>query len=372
VLWTEEELRAVSGFGVFNSIPNLSNGAARIDPVPGRLDFLSAEFKLVVPHDLRYNPVSNPNGARSTVYDHTINAYGLDRNTGFARRPLDNVGIQYGLGALNTGEISKEQFLDLNEKIGGLDIDANFIPERMVANRKAMQAAYKTGRLLHGSGLATIPILDYDRIYSDLAPGGDIHMKFQHFSTRERLIEANGHADNQVMWSGGAGPDARRTAIEQAALAAIDEWVANIKNDATADPLAQKVVRNKPVDLVDGCWTKDVPPAFIAEPQFFGGVDPSDTFVCNDLYPAFPFPRLVAGGPLANNIIKCQLKPVDFSDYEVMFTPAEQMRLLRIFPNGVCDWTQPGVEQQGLVGTWLTFTGIGKYKRDEPADPERD
>ena len=54
----------------------------------------------------RYDPVKNPRGVRCDVYDHTINAYGADPATGFARRPLDNVGVQYGLGVLKSGVIT--------------------------------------------------------------------------------------------------------------------------------------------------------------------------------------------------------------------------------------------------------------------------
>ena len=32
--------------------------------------------------------------------------FGFDQATGFARRALDNVGVQYGLGAFNAGKIS--------------------------------------------------------------------------------------------------------------------------------------------------------------------------------------------------------------------------------------------------------------------------
>lgn len=368
--WTEEELRAVSGFGVFNSIPNLSNGAARIDPVPDRADGrLSAEFSPVVPDALRYDPFTNPEGARATVYDHTINAYGRDRKTGFARRPLDNVGIQYGLAALNAGEISKAQFLDLNEKIGGFDIDANFVPGRMVADRKAMRAAYETGRLLNGGGgLASMPILDFDLLYTDLVPGGDIHMKFQHFTTRERLRKANGHVDNHVMWSGGNGPRLGFVAFQ--ALAQIDRWVAAIEADTSNDPRAEKVVRNKPADLVDGCWVgSGASLDFIPETQFFGG---PGTSVCNDEYPAFPSPRMVAGSLLANDIIKCRLKRPKRSDYAVSFTRDEWKRLRKIFRRGVCDWSRPGVEQSDLAGTWITFTDVGKYERDRGTDGDKD
>lgn len=369
--WTEEELRAVSGFGVFNSIPNLSNGAARIDPVPDRIDGrLSAEFNGIVPTDVRYDPFSNPEGARATVYDHTVNAYGRDKETGFARRPLDNVGIQYGLAALNAGEITKEQFLDLNGKIGGFDNDANFVDHRMVADRKATTAAYETGRMLNGGGgLAAMPILDFDLIYSDLAPGGDIHMKFQHFSTRERLRKANGHIDNHVMWSGGNGQ--RAGFVARQALAQMDRWVGAIVADTSDDSPADKVVDNRPADLLDGCWTGGggVDPDFVPEPQFLGG---PGTSVCNDEYPGFPSPRMVAGGPLENDVIKCRLKRVDRDDYTIGWTKGEWAQLRETFPDGVCDWSRPGVRQTGLAGTWITFTDIGKYKRDHGPDADRD
>ena len=64
---------------------------------------------------------------------------------------------------------------------------------------------------------------------------------------------------------------------------------------------------------------------------------------------------MVAGGPLANHIVKCQLKPIDFSDYAVRFNSSERQRLRRIFPDGVCDWDQPGVGQRPLQGLWLSF-----------------
>ena len=61
---------------------------------PGSTD---AEFDAAVPAAPRYDPRHQPDGARCDVYDHTVNVYGRDPANGFARRPLDNVGIQYGL-----------------------------------------------------------------------------------------------------------------------------------------------------------------------------------------------------------------------------------------------------------------------------------
>jgi hypothetical protein len=39
----------------------------------------------------------------------------------------------------------------------------------------------------------------------------------------------------------------------------------------------------------------------------------------------------------------------------VTFTADEMARLKKVFPGGVCDWSKPGVEQQPLAGTWLSF-----------------
>jgi hypothetical protein len=78
------------------------------------------------------------------------------------------------------------------------------------------------------------------------------------------------------------------------------------------------------------------------------------TSTCNTLFPSFAFPRYVAGGPLAANNIKCQLKPVDPADYAVTFTAAEMAQLQAIFPSGVCDWSKPGINRTNVV-PWASF-----------------
>ena len=359
VSWTIEAQLAVTGFGILGHLRVLSAEAARIDPLPNRPERSSAEFSSVVPVWMRYHPVRNPSGARATIYDHTVAAYGRQDGTGFARRPLDNVGIQYGLQALNAGEISTAQFLDLNARIGGFDMDANIVDRRTVADLDATRRAYESGQLLSGSGgLASVPILDIDTNYADLDVNGDLHMRFHRFSTRERLRLANGRYDNHVMWSGaGSGisdssDSSRLPRVLRQGLALMDEWLTRIQADASDADAADKVVRNKPEALTDGCWTPGADPVFIAEPQAFGGVGTSS---CNDWYPAFSSPRMVAGGPLANDIVKCQLKPIKFSDYTASFTASQRQQLRQIFPDGVCDWERPGVEQRPLRGLWLSF-----------------
>jgi hypothetical protein len=136
----------------------------------------------------------------------------------------------------------------------------------------------------------------------------------------------------------------------------MDLWLANIEADKSSANQAVKVVRNKPADLTDGCYS-DM--NFMAERQFHGR---SGSSQCNTLYQSESYPLEVAGGPLANNILKCQLRAIDFSEYKAPFTPDEKQRLAGIFPGGVCDWAQPGVEQRPLAGTWVRYSGSGTYQ----------
>src|SRR5712671_5694065 len=343
--WTDEQKRQVTGFLQYATAPNIEIGAHRIDPKPATTSCAS------VPLALRYDPATNPMGVRCTVYDHTVNVYGKDPATGFARRPLDNVGIQYGLKLVNDGTIPAEQFVDLNEKIGGFDRDATIVPQRAVADLIAARAAYQTGRLTNGGGgLAEMPIIDF-RDYNDVLPGGDIHVRYHSFSMRQRLEKANGRSDNQVMWvnDNRFGLYSNANPLLQNAILKMDRWVTAIKADKRHIPQIDKVVQNKPADLQEGCYTKDPTPLFIAQHQVRG---PS---TCHDLYPSNSFPREVAGADIAADIIKCQTKPLKESDYAVAFTATQWARLQAVFPSGVCDWSKPGHEQQDPLGTWLVI-----------------
>ncbi len=353
-LFATAQQRAVAGFGEVGSIPNLSRGAARIDPVfdeAAAAEEQGGEVNVSALEAERYHPTQNPAGVRATVYDHTVNVYGIDAETGFAGRPLDNIGVQYGLGALNTRQITTEQFLDLNERIGGLDTDANHVPERHAANEHATRMALETGRVLNGGGgLATTPVIDY-RSYTDNRESGDIHMKVHQFSTRARLVAANGHADNHVMvvqgrWGFTPERPDLGTLFDQ-----MDRWLTRLAADTPGDDAAMRVVRARPTHLVDACWdNRDDRHVKIDGEQSYDGEG-----LCNDLYPAFPTARHVAGAPLANNVVKCALKPISSDDYAVNFTPDERARLERSFPDGVCDWSRHGMYAGDLRGTWLSF-----------------
>jgi Tannase-like family of unknown function (DUF6351) len=340
---SQDQQRLVSGFLKWESIENLAQAALRVDPL--------VYCPSVLPKSMRYDPVTNTTGARCDVYDHYADVFGRDPGTGLVRRPLDNVGVQYGLVALNEGAISKDQFLDMNEKIGGYDKDANFVAQRTAANAEGTRISYQTGRLTNGGGgMRDVPIIDY-RAYADDQPLGDLHMRFHSFSMRDRLKKANGDFANHIMvvedfrygYYSSASP------LLQQAINQMDRWIAAVQADTSSRSQHEKVVAAKPSDLQESCFTRDATPQQIVEEQTLTGGK------CNSIYPVSRFPRLVAGGPMSNDIIKCQLKPIDFSEYKVTFTADEQSRLQKIFPDGVCDWSKPGVEQQGLSGTWISF-----------------
>ena len=329
---------AVSGYKSVAAFLAAANQSGRTDPVPNRIDvpgYVSASWSPVVPVGLRYDPVSNPTGARPTVYDADKNMYGVESTTGFALRPFDNVGVQYGLAALNAGIITTTQFIDLNEAIGGYDHDANYVTGRTEGSPGAIQRGQQAGlQNSVSAGLVQIPIFDVSGIYND---DGGYHYQWFHFAMRERLLEAAGDTKNHVMWRGNPVP-------ATTAWSSFIEWVSAYTADKTPGSQRDKVVRHRPSSLVDGCWSS--PTAFIAENQTLSS---TPNTACNALFPGWTFPRHVAGGPLAANIMKCALKPIAASDYSVTFNTAELARLAAVFPSGVCDWSKPGQYQTQVV-----------------------
>jgi len=98
--------------------------------------------------------------------------FGTDPKTGFARNPFDNVGVQYGLKALNDGRITFDQFIDINTRIGGHDSDGKTVAQRTVGDPEAIRRAYETGRMnAFTGGVGSIPVIDI-RTYNDGDPLG--------------------------------------------------------------------------------------------------------------------------------------------------------------------------------------------------------
>jgi hypothetical protein len=163
---------------------------------------------------------------------------------------------------------------------------------------------------------------------------------------RERLRKANGRVDNQVLWVYPNGVIGLGTRVSELAVETMTKWLDTLKKDPSPSTPAEKVRRAKPTAAVDGCW--DAAGTRIDEPATFNGPG-----LCNQLYPNHKNPRLVAGAPLTDDILKCQLKPIDARDYKVTFSNDETTRLRSIFAGGVCDYSKPGVQQVPIAGTYL-------------------
>ena len=329
-MWTDEQKAAVAGEANWQYC--MKNGTAYPLLRVNNCD------RMAVPADLVYDPRSNPKGARCTYQDNLVNVFGRDPKTGFARRPFDNVGIQYGLKAFNEGKITFEQFVDLNTRIGGHDIDGNVVASRTVADPDALRIAYQSGRVNDTSkGMAMVPMIDV-RPYTEGT--GDVHDTVNSHITRARLVAANGTSGNQVLHTYEPGTPIQR--VQAANLDEMEQWVANIARDnAPAKNQLERVIRNKPAGVTDACYTK-------------GGQTITDMQRCAQMFQVYSNPRLNAGLPMGATTLKCELKSIDRKDYAQPLTDAQLAALKGAFPSGVCDFTRKGVSVRA-PDTWLTY-----------------
>jgi len=343
---TNAQRSSISGLANPNGCLALGAGADVVDATEGC-------DENVVPVATIFDATTNPDGIRCTVWDSMVAVYGADPDTGFARRTLDNVGVQYGLEALDVGDIDVDEFLDLNEGIGGYDDNGALSSERSVADPAALRIAFETGRVNATAGAYTrIPTLDIRAYVDDEV---NVHLYGNTYKLRSRLDALHGDHGTHVMWraKGGASVNAMSTS----ALDTLAEWMDAIAVDDGDLPAAEKVVANRPADAVDACW--------IGGTRHDGAAEIGADNICEDTYPPHSFPANRAGKPFDSTALKCRLEPIDYGDYALPFTAAQKGRLEAIFPDGVCDWSKPGVEETDLAGTWQEFGP------DRPVVPRR-
>ena len=329
--WRTEQKTAVSGYSHWDYC---TNNKYRYAAVSADLNCDAA----TIPQSMRFDAVSNPTGVRCTYQDSMVNVFGRDPVTGFARSPFDNVGIQYGLGALNADQINFAQFLDLNTRVGGHDVNGGIVAERTVADPDALRLAYETGRINDTTqGLSMIPIIDM-RPYTE-GPGGNVHDTYSGAITRARLIANNGNADNHVSRVYARG--APTVEAQDANLVILDQWLAAIARDTAPGTQREKVVRNRPAGLTDSCFSAELE-------------ETTDAAACAAMFPVYGNPRSVAGASATSDQMKCALRPLDRADYTEPVTDAQFASLSGIFPQGVCDYSKKGVSQRPPE-TWRTF-----------------
>jgi hypothetical protein len=289
-----------------------------------------------------YNPVTNPGGVRCDVQDYQSAIWGFRPSDGFARTPYANVGVQYGLNALQSGAITAEQFVALNQGVGGVDIDLNFTAGRSQPDLVAQSIAHRTGQVTQGTQLANVPIIDLRGSHNLL----DIHTDYHSYVMRARLDAANGGHANQLIWTWdgstfGIGPP---PTVALKSFLTMDAWLSAMESDVRDVPLSQKVLDDKPSGAVDECFVG----ATLTET--------TDAATCATTFPHYADARLAAGSPWTDNAMQCALEPLDRASYNVTFTDDQWARLQSAFPDGVCDWSAAPVGFQPSV-PWLSFAG---------------
>lgn len=295
-----------------------------------------------------------------TYWDNLKRVYGTDEN-GLARRTYDNVGVQYGLAALQRIQITVAEFLKLNDFIGGWKPPADMAPERywlFPAGRSsladlsvwshhnmnakvtkdrpaarsegdiaAIAAAYRSGQVFIGD--QSMPIIDL-RHY--LEPELDMHDSLQSFSARLRMLRKQGHADTQLIWFA-----QRPHSPLGDALDVLEHWLENMRSDSSLT-----VADAKPAQATDRCYSDTGQIIASGENVWDGVWNGKENGECMDKFPIFSNPRIEAGDDYAGDIFKCHLQSVDDAIASGVYAPidvaAYRAELQRVFPDGVCDY----------------------------------
>jgi hypothetical protein len=301
-----------------------------------------------------------------THWDDAREVYGV-RPDGCARQTWDNVGVQYGLRALVDGQITPEEFLHLNAFVGGwkhasemtaegcpfderrCDDPAAFDPwssrqmnlsrdgrapaPRTEGDTIAIRNAFANGHVFRGQ--VNIPLIDW-RHY--LEHQLDMHNTHQSFAARQRIVNAMGTHENQLVWFTDARPAAAQADHTPDAFAVLHDWIMNIKGNPE-----RGIAGNKPAAAVDRCWSTDG--TLIAEgPDVWAGIlDDRPAGACTRAFPMYSTARIVAGAPITGDVFKCGTVPVRTAVARGVYgswrpTEAQIRRLEEIFPIGVCDY----------------------------------
>ncbi len=360
------------GLNGSNTVPNPYRGGA-----PGNDECVSG-WRGLTP--LALNPLFGSAGAGTERMDPAVmaavhwthwedlkNIYGVDPSTGYARMTWDNVGVQYGLQALKDGHITPQEFLDVNAKVGSWKDPQNMVQEgqpflpsggfdpwssrnmrlspdggatpapRREGDLAAMHAAYNHG--LYFDGNIDIPLIDQrDYLEEEL----NMHNSHQSFAARQRMLDFDGDASNQVIWFAEPTPPPQRDLVLEAstveALHVMDKWMKHIRKHPK-----RSVAENKPRGAKDRCFTSQGDEIARGRHVWDGILDDRPAGECTKRFPLHSTSRIVAGGPLRGGVYKCKLQSVEDAVARGVYgswtpSPSELARLKQLFPTGVCDY----------------------------------
>ena len=152
-------------------------------------------------------------------------------------------------------------------------------------------------------GKLDIPVIDW-RHY--LETELDMHNSHQSFAARQRLLNYDGDASNQLIWFTDARPATPQFDQTPQAFLVLDQWIENIQ----ANP-EKSVAENKPADAEDACFATNGTLLASGDGVWSGILDDGPA---GRLHAGVPDPRtsrIVAGGPIEGGVFQCALQPVE-------------------------------------------------------------
>jgi hypothetical protein len=333
-----------------------------------------------------------------THWADAIEIYGVD-DDGWARVPWSNIGVQYGLRAVANGTLTPAEFLRLNALVGSWKDSGDQVLEgepfasaltganttaailtligqasdpatreqaraafdlwssrnmqqsgdgvtpapRRAADPIAIANAFDRGHVFKGD--IDIPMIDWRHYLEEEL---DMHNTHQSFAVRQRMINAVGHYDNQLVWFTDGRPTKGFDQTPQA-LDVLDEWILVMQaNPALSAGEAKAQVAN----ATDACFRTDGSLLHRGDDVWDGILDDSldtgldaslDTGDCTAVFPTYTTSRIEAGGSITGDIFECEnfitIQQAVAANFYGLWKPtaAQIARLAEIFPNGVCD-----------------------------------
>ena len=208
--------------------------------------------------------------------------------------------------------------------------------KRRKGDQKAQYAAYRSGMVFRGK--LDIPVIDW-RHY--LEPFLDMHHSHQSFATRQRLLNYDGDASNQVIWFTAVPAPAHRRVSTRRRRRCSYSIAGSRTSPPTRSGASPGTSPRKP-STPASTWTGRSVRAVRAS-----GTESSTTVRRASALRTSRRSRRrgsSSGGPIEGSVFKCQTQSVDGAIERGLYgewqpTAAERARLQQIFPTGVCDYT---------------------------------
>ena len=278
----------------------------------------------------------NPGGVRCTLQDSNVAVFGTDPATGFARRVLTSDGVQYGWRPSRPASSTPRSSSPSTRRSAALTSTGTSSPNGRGSTTSRRHWPTRSGRSPERARCRTSrsSCAAPTRTRSATSTPGTTPS-----ASGERL-RVNGMDDpNLVLWTSAAGG-------------------ADVIGALTGD-----VAGDDPIAILDDWLTTGERPASGGQPLPVGRRHPAHRWL-GALRRGRPMPgrlsvmgdpRTAAGGPIAGDVVACTLGPLDEIDADLDLSDDQRARLAAVFPDGVCDWTQPGRGQQPPTATWPDF-----------------